>query len=59
MGISRQKKIRDRNISSNDHLKAVLQDDWNKIPFNFMKKLVDSIPRRLSAVIKSKGLQTK
>ena len=53
------KKIRDGNISSKDHLKAVLHNEYNKSPPNFTKKLVDSMPRWLSAVIKLKGLQTK
>lgn len=53
------KKVRERHISCRDDLKAALQDEWSKIPPDFTKKLVESLPRRLEAVIKSKGRQTK
>ena len=55
------KKVRERNISCKDDLKAALQDEWDKISPEFIKKLVESMPRRLKAVIKSKrrNKQTK
>lgn len=53
------KKVRERSISSKDDLKVALQDEWSKIPPEYTKKLIESMPRRLEAVIKSKGRQTK
>lgn len=53
------KKIRERRISCKDDLKIALQDEWSKISPDFTKTLVDSMPRRLSEVLKSKGKQTK
>ena len=35
------------------------QDERTKIPSEFPKKLVESMPRRLEVVIESKGRQTK
>ena len=35
------KKVRERNISYKDDLKAALQDEWIKIPPEFTKKLVE------------------
>ena len=51
------KKVRELNISNKDV--AALQGEWIKIPLEFTKKLVESLPRRLEADIKSKGRQTK
>ena len=53
------RQIRKRNISCKDDLKAVLLDEWSKISPDITKKLVESMPRRLVEVKKSKGKQTK
>ena len=52
-------KVREKNISCKYDLKAASQDEWIKIPHDFTKKLVESMSRRLEAVIKSKRQQTK
>lgn len=53
------KKIRERNISSKTDLKVALREEWSKISPDVTQNLVDSMHRRLAAVIKSKGKQTK
>ena len=53
------KKVKELNISFKDDLKTALESEWTKIPLEFTKKLVESMARRLEAVIKSKGQQSK
>lgn len=53
------RRIRTRTISSKADLKAALIEEWNKIGEDTTKKLVHSMPNRLKAVIKQKGLPTK
>jgi hypothetical protein len=36
-----------------------IQEVWNEIPQSTLDKLIDSMPRRYAAVIKSKGGPTK
>jgi len=42
-----------------DELWEILQEEWQKIDASYIVKLYESIPRRLEAVIKRKGLYTK
>ena len=53
------KKVRQRTVSNKEELKKTILEEWQKIPIELTKKLVASMPRRLKAVIKSKGKQTK
>lgn len=53
------RRIRKRVIRNRNDLKTALQEEWNNIPSNVTKNLVDSMPRRLNAVIKAKGYPTK
>lgn len=53
------KKIRTSPINSSFHLKQRLQEEWANIPCDYLQKLVSSMPKRLNAVIKAKGLHTK
>ncbi|GFW77526.1 transposable element Tcb2 transposase [Trichonephila clavipes] len=46
-------------IRNKAHLKQVLQEEWDKISPDTTKKLVESVPRRLEDIIKSKGHATK
>lgn len=50
-----EKRIRGHNINNKEELKQALQIEWAKIEPTTTKKLVDSMPRRMAAVIKSKG----
>ena len=40
-------------------LKAVVQEEWKKIPVDDVKNLVKSMPKRAKLVIKAKGFGTK
>lgn len=53
------KKVRNHHISNKNDLKKCLMEEWTNIPPEYTKKLVDSIPKRLKAVITSKGYHTK
>lgn len=52
-------RIRERPISSKRDLKVRLEEEWQKIPVEYCRTLVSSMPRRLAAVIRAKGLHTK
>ena len=54
-----EQRTRKHNITSKESLKAILEDEWRKILEEVTKNLVDSMPRRLDAVLKSKGYATK
>lgn len=53
------RQIRKHHISSKESLKNALMEEWNKIPSSLTAKLVNSMPKRLDAIIKSKGHPTK
>ena len=42
-----------------DELFAVLEQKWSEVPESYLQILVESMPRRLDAVIKARGGTTK
>jgi hypothetical protein len=52
-------RVRKHNICNKSDLKRVLQEEWYKIPPETTQKLVSSMPRRLSAILHSRGYPTK
>ena len=36
-----------------------VQDEWNKIPVETVQNLIDSMPKRINAVLKARGGYTK
>lgn len=52
-------EIRKRHISNKKELKEALKEEWDKIPSSVTANLVNSMPRRLQAVIDAKGNPTK
>lgn len=53
------RRVRCRNYSNKQALFHALQKEWEKIPFERIQKLVDSMPARCAAVIKANGYATK
>ena len=53
------RRIRKRKFSRKKDLMAYLAEEWKEIPLTVITKLIDSMPERCVAVIKSKGFATK
>lgn len=53
------RQIRKKTITSKDMLKAAISEEWQKIAPEVTANLVNSMPRRLQAVIKANGKHTK
>lgn len=54
-----KRRLKDTNTSNKNELKKKIKETWEKIPASCTKKLVDSMPHRLQAVIDAKGGHTK
>lgn len=54
-----ERRIRKYPISGRNQLKQRLQQEWNNIGSDITQKLLESMPRRINAVIKAKGQSTK
>ncbi|KMQ88467.1 tc1-like transposase protein [Lasius niger] len=52
-------QIRKRKISNKNDLKKVLLEEWSKISTETTRKLIESMPKRLEAIIEAKGMYTK
>jgi hypothetical protein len=53
------RSTRDRACNTEAQLFEVLQEAWRNIDINILNNLVDSMPRRIQAVIAAKGLPSK
>lgn len=54
-----ERRIRKHHITGKASLKARLLEEWTQIGAETTKCLVDSMPRRMEAVLKAKGNPTK
>nr|XP_029712062.1 uncharacterized protein LOC115256979 [Aedes albopictus] len=54
-----ERRIRIRTYRNSDDLMAGIEKGWSKIPIDRFNALVDSMPARCAAVIKSNGYATK
>lgn len=54
-----KRKIDKRKPSSIENLREAIKKSWEEIPSNLCHELVESMPRRIKAVIKAKGGPTK
>lgn len=52
-------EVKRRAPKSLDQLEEVLKQAWSQIPEGKCQRLVESMPRRIQAVIKSKGYPTR
>lgn len=52
-------RLRKHSISNKNDLKDVLLQEWNNIGENITNTLVQSMPKRLQAVLDQKGYPTK
>ena len=57
--LDRQVRKRVNQPRSTKDLAEILMEEWNQIPVEVTKNLVDSMPRRIEAVIRAKGRATK
>ncbi len=54
-----KRKMRNKRPKNADELKATVKETWASIPPQQCHKLINSMPRRIEAVIKAKGAPTK
>ncbi|GFT51040.1 transposable element Tcb1 transposase [Trichonephila clavipes] len=54
-----ERAVQKHQITSKEQLKSVLQEEWRNIAHETTRHLVESMPRRLEAVISAKGYPTK
>ncbi|GFS52435.1 transposable element Tc1 transposase [Trichonephila clavipes] len=54
-----ERAVQKHQITSKEQLKSVLQEEWLNIAPDTPRHLVESMPRRLEAVISAKGYATK
>jgi len=50
---------KDRICNTEEELFLCLQDAWSRVPVDYMRSLVLSMPRRLEAVLQARGGSTK
>ena len=50
---------REKRPTSVDNLWEIVQEEWDKIPLDYIHKLYESMPSRVQAVLKAKGGYTK
>jgi transposase len=53
------KRLAGRTCNSEEELFKVLEEGWNALPVDLLTRLVESMPRRIQAVIDAKGDATK
>ena len=54
-----KRRAKGKKFRNKDEAWEFYRTEWEKIPEETLKKLVDSMPRRLAEVIHSKGYPTK
>lgn len=54
-----KENVHKRSPTSKHDLYQKIQEEWEKIPTDYCAKVVESMPKRINAVIKAKGGPTK
>ena len=57
--LDRRLRSHEDKPTSKEHLFQMLKEEWEKIPEDVALNLVDSMPRRVEALVKAKGHHTK
>ena len=57
--LERKVRARQRKPKNRDELVTALQEEWNKIDTQYLENLVQSMPRRVKAVIENHGYPSK
>ena len=57
--IGKKKRRRPKNIKNINELESALQEEWNNITDDVLIKLIESMPRRIKAVIENSEWLTK
>ena len=57
--LDRQVRKRNPLPTSSAAMVAALHEEWGRIPLSVVRKLITSVPKRLEAVRKAKGLATR
>lgn len=52
-------RVKNRQPSNEEDLFEVIKTAWNALPVELLTKLVDSMPRRIKAVLDNNGYATK
>jgi hypothetical protein len=57
--VGKQVRARRRELVSLQELRRVVQEEWDNTPQEEIQHLIESMPRRLEAVIRARGGNTK
>jgi hypothetical protein len=49
----------DRVFTTEDEFKSAITEEWNKIEYDRIQSLIDSVPARCQAVIDARGCTTR
>ncbi len=52
-------KVEERNVSNIHHLRDVVMEEWKRTPVATCEALVNSMPKRVKAVLENNGGHTK
>ena len=52
-------KLRGRRFGNGGESSAAIEEEWKKIPIDYLIKLVDSMPRRCERILKANGYASK
>ncbi len=54
-----QRKVEERKVSNINQLRDVIMEEWKRTPVETCEALVNSMPKRIKAVLENNGGHTK